>query len=177
MEQIARVYADSLFDVALEKDKLDPIRDGLAGFADAVDGSRELQTFLFSPYFSSQEKREGIERVVDGAEPELANFLGLLAERHRMPALFRIRQRFDQRWAEENKRLEVTLTSAIELSEEVADRVRAEVERQTDRKVELRTEVDAEVLGGLVLRVGNKIVDASLRSKLERLRREVGTAA
>ncbi len=177
MEEIARVYAESLFEVAREHDKLDAIRDGLARFAEAVDENRDLQVFFFSPYFSSAEKREGISKSVNGAEEELTNFLELLAEKHRMPAIFRIRRRFDELWAEENKRLEVRLTSAVELDKAVVNRVSKEIESQTDRTIDLTAEVDEEILGGLVLRVGNMVLDASLRSKLEKLRKEVASAA
>ena len=176
MEEIARVYAESLFEVAREHDRLDAIREQLGEFADAVSENRDLQVFLFSPYFSSAEKRDGISRAVSGAEPELVNFLELLAEKHRMPAIFRIRRRFEELWAEANRRLEVRLVSAVELDEGVVEHVGSEIERQTDRTIELRSEVDPEILGGLVLRVGNMVLDASLRSKLEKLRKEVAQA-
>jgi len=177
VEQIARVYAKALFEVAKEKGKLDEIRDQLGQFADAVAESRELQLFHFSPYFSSTEKRDGVARALSGAEPELVNFLELLAEKHRMPTIFRIRQRFDDLWAQENRQLEVTLTSAVELDPEIVQRVGKEIERQTDRKIELSADVDDQIIGGLVLRVGNMVLDASVRSKLERLRKEVAQAA
>jgi F-type H+-transporting ATPase subunit delta len=177
MEEIARVYAEALFEAARDKDKLDQIHDELDEFADAVADNRDLQVFLFSPYFSSEEKRKGIERAVSGADPELVNFLGLLVEKHRMPAIFRIRDDFDDLWAEANKRLEVTLTSAVELDAKIVERVGKEIERQTDRAIDLRNEVDEGILGGLRLQVGNMVLDASLRSKLERLRKEVASAA
>jgi F-type H+-transporting ATPase subunit delta len=177
MEEIARVYTQALFGVAIEKGKLDVLREQLAQFADAVAESRDLQMFLFSPYFSSAEKRDGIARMVSGAEPELVNFLELLAEKHRMPAIFRIRRRFDELWARENRQLEVRLTSAVELDPEIVKRVRAEIERQTDQKIELSSDVDDRIIGGLVLRVGNMVLDASVRNKLERLRKEVAQAA
>jgi F-type H+-transporting ATPase subunit delta len=177
VEEIARVYADSLFEVARDHDKLDPVREQLGQFADAVAESRDLQVFLFSPYFSSAEKRDGIGRAVSNAEPELLNFLELLAEKHRMPAIFRIRHRFDELWAEERRQLEVRLTSAVELDPEVVKRVGSEIERQTDQRIELETDVDEGILGGLVLQVGNMVLDASVRSKLERLRKEVASAA
>jgi ATP synthase F1 delta subunit len=177
VEEIARVYADSLFEVARDRDKLDPVREQLGQFADAVAESRDLQVFLFSPYFSSAEKRDGIGRAVSNAEPELLNFLELLAEKHRMPAIFRIRHRFDELWAEERRQLEVRLTSAVELDPEVVKRVGSEIERQTDQRIELETDVDEGILGGLVLQVGNMVLDASVRSKLERLRKEVARAA
>ena len=177
MEEVARVYADALFSVAKEHGKLDAVREQLAQVADAISESHDLQVFFFSPYFSSAEKRAGIARAVSGAEPELLNFLELLAEKHRMPVIFRIRDRFDELWAEENRQLEVRLTSAVELDPEVINRVRAEIERQTDRKIELESSVDQGIIGGLILQVGNMVVDASLRGRLERLRKEVAQAA
>ncbi len=177
MEEIARVYSEALFEAAQDADRLDPVHEQLDQFTDALEGSHEMQVFFFSPYFSSAEKREGISQAISGASPELVNFLELLAEKHRMPAIFRIRRRFDGLWAEAKRRLEVTVTSAVELDPQIARRVGEEVERQTDRSIDLVTEVDPEILGGLVLRVGNRVLDASLRSKLERLRKEVASAA
>ena len=177
MEEIARVYGDALFEVAKEAGSLDEVREQLGQVADALDENRELQIFFFSPYFSSAEKREGIDKAVSGAEPELVNFLELLAEKHRMPAIFRIRQDFDELWSKANKRLDVNVTSAVELDSSVVKQVGEAVEKQTDRKVDLTSEVDEDILGGLVLRVGNMVLDASLRAKLERLRKEVASAA
>src|SRR5918999_391471 len=98
MEEIARVYADALFGAAKDRGKLDQIYEQLGEFADALADNRELQLFFFSPYFSSAEKQEGIRKAIDGAEPELVNFLELLTEKHRMPVLFRIRRQFDALW-------------------------------------------------------------------------------
>ena len=177
MEEVARVYAEALFEAAKDSGKLDQIHEQLDEVAEAIAGNHDLQVFLFSPYFSSAEKREGIEQAISGAEPELVNFLELLVEKHRMPAIFRIRERLDELWAHENKQLDVTVTSAIDLDKSVIDHIRDQIEKQTDRTVELTAQVDPDILGGLVLRVGNMVLDASLRSKLERLRKEVAAAA
>ena len=176
MEQIARVYADALFEAAEAKGNLDDVHSELDQFTDELDQSNDMRVFFFSPYFSSAEKREAISQAISGASPELVNFLELLAEKHRMPAIFRIRRRFDDLWAKAKKRLEVTLTSAVELDSKIVEQVGEQIERQTDRSIDLTSEVDPEILGGLVLRVGNKVLDASLRSKLEKLRKEVASA-
>lgn len=177
MEEIARVYADALFGAAKDAGKLDAVRDQLGQFAGAVDQSRELAVFLFSPYFSSAEKRDGLGRVVSGAEPELMRFLGLLVEKHRMPAIFRIRRRFEKMWAEENRLLDVEVTTAIEIGEQVVKRIGAAIEQRTGRRVNLVSRVDEHILGGLVLRVGNRVLDASIRNRLEKLRKQVARAA
>ena len=121
MEELAEVYARALFEAAKEDDVLDRVHDELGEFADALDSERNLQVFLFSPYFSSEEKKDGVTKIVTDADERLVNFLELLAERHRMPALFRIRRTFDAMWAEENKLLPVTVTSAVELDESLVD--------------------------------------------------------
>ena len=177
MEEIARVYAEALFDVAKQRGELDEISQQLGEVADAVSANRDLQVFFFSPYFSSIEKREGISRAISGASPELVNFLELLAEKHRMPALFRIRRRFDELWAKENKRLTVTVTSAVQLDPSVVEEVGAEIERQTGQTIELQSQVDEGIIGGLVLQVGNMVLDASIHNRLEKLRKEVAQAA
>jgi len=177
MSEAARVYAEALFDVAKEKGKLDAVRDELGQFADAVDGNRDLQVFFFSPYFSSAEKTAGLKRAVSGADAELLNFLGLLIEKQRMPEVFRVRRQFDELWKQENRRIDVTVTSAVELEPAVVEKVGEEIERQTGQKVELASRVDGEILGGIVLQVGNKVLDASIRARLEKLRKSVAQAA
>lgn len=176
MEEIARVYAEALFDSAKQAGKLDAVHEQLDQFTEALSENREMQLFLFSPYFSSTEKKEGLSKAVEGAEPELVNFLELLIDKHRMPVLFRIRGRFDELWATENKRLEVTVTSAVELDPELVQRIGTEIEKQTGQTVELSSRVDDDILGGLVLQVGNKVLDASVRNRLEKLRKSVAVS-
>jgi F-type H+-transporting ATPase subunit delta len=177
MEEIAEVYARALFEAARDSDVLDRVHDELGQFADALDESRELQVFLFSPYFSSDEKKDGVRRIVSDADERLLNFLELLAERHRVPALFRIRRSFDSMWAEENKLLPVTVTSAVELDESLVQDIGRSIEEQTGRRVDLSSNVDADVLGGLMVRVGNMVLDATVRNRLEQLRKQVARAA
>ena len=141
MEEIARVYASALFGAAKDKGKLDSIREQLGAFAGALAENREMQLFFFSPYFSSAEKEDGLRKAVSDAEPELLNFLLLLIEKHRMPVLYRIRKQFDAFWAKENKRLGVTVTSAVELDPEIAERIGKEIEsvaRQPEMKDDLQ---------------------------------------
>lgn len=175
MEELARVYGRSLFEVAAEAGKLDLIREQLGAFADAVAKSRDLQVFLFSPYFSTQEKSAGLARAVEGADDILMRFLGVLIDNHRMPVVLRIRQDFDRRCEEAERRLGVEITSAVELDAATAENVAAEIGRHTGRLIDLRRRVDPDIIGGLVLRVGNSILDASVRTRLERLRMQVAS--
>jgi F-type H+-transporting ATPase subunit delta len=173
MEEIAAVYARSLFEVAQEQDKLDLVRDQLGAFVDALNETRELQTFFFSPYFSTSEKEDGLDRAVTDADPAVVNFFKLLIENHRMPVIFRVRREYETLWEQENKLLPVQVTSAVELDKATVKQIGDRIAAQTGRKVELTASVEPEILGGIVVRVGNSIIDASIRNRLEKLRKQV----
>ena len=173
MEEIGQVYARALFEVAQQQDDLDGIREQLGQFADALEAERALQTFFFSPYFSSEEKKDGLEKALSGADDAVVNFLELLIEKHRMPAIFRIRREFDRMWREERKMLPVQLTSAIELDAQTVENLGRTIGERTGRQVDVTAQVDPNILGGIVLRVGNSILDASIRNRLEQLRKQV----
>jgi ATP synthase F1 delta subunit len=177
MPEAARVYADALFEVAKDKGKLDSVRDELVQFSDALDVNRELRIFFFSPYFSSAEKADGLRRAISGAGPEFVNFLELLIEKQRMAEVFRIRRHFEELWKKENRQIDVTVISAIELDSAVVAKIGEEIERQTGQRVELASRVDEEIVGGVVLQVGNMVLDASIRNRLEKLRKSVAQAA
>jgi F-type H+-transporting ATPase subunit delta len=177
MEEIAQVYARSLFEVAKEEQLLDTVREQLGAFTDALNDNREVAIFFFSPYFSTNEKKAGLQRMLTGAEPIFMNFLEALLERHRMPAIFRIRVAYEQMWEEENRLLPVQVTSAVELDEQTVNSIGERIGQQTGRKIELSSEVDDSIIGGIVLRVGNVILDASIRNRLEQLRKQVAQAA
>jgi F-type H+-transporting ATPase subunit delta len=177
VEEIATVWARALFEVSRDQGKMDEVREQLGQFADALDEDQSLQVYFFSPYFSTQEKKEGLHKAISGAEPIFMNTLEALVEKHRMPAVFRIRRYYDNLWQEENKLLPVRVTSAIELDQKTVREIGDRIAEQTGRKVELTSAVDPELLGGLQVRVGNTILDATVRHRLEQLRREVSRAA
>jgi F-type H+-transporting ATPase subunit delta len=176
VEEIAEVYARALYEVAQDQGKLDEIHEQLGAFADAVGENIDMARFFFSPYFSTEDKKEALHKAVDGADDAVINFLEALIERHRMPVIFRIRDRFHELWEEERKLLPVEITSAVELDEKTVREIGEGIGKQVDRKVELSTRVDPEILGGVVLRVGNFILDASIRHRLEQLRKQVTQA-
>ena len=155
MEEIAQVYARALFEVASERDLLDVIREQLGEFVEALESNTELQIFFFSPYFSTGEKKDALGRMIKGADEVFMRFLETLVDAHRMPVLFRLRARYEQLWDEAN---------------------RVRIGEQTGQKVELTTADDPEILGGVVVRVGNAILDASIKGRLEQLRKQLARA-
>ncbi len=176
MEEIAEVYARSLFQVAQEHDKLDVVREELGQVADALNDNRQLAIFFFSPYFSAEEKKEGLHGLLSGADPIVMNFLEALIERHRMPVIFRIRNRYGEMWDAVNRLLPVEVTSAVPLDDRTIQSIGQSIGEQTGNEIELSTVVDPNVLGGIVLRVGNFVLDASIKNRLEQLRKQVARA-
>jgi F-type H+-transporting ATPase subunit delta len=177
MEELGQVYSRALFESAVEGGELDEIQQQLGMWTDALGENKDLQTFFFSPRFSSAEKKDAIRKIIDGGNERFLNFLELLAERHRLPATFRIRRSFDELWREEHKMLPVEVTSAVELDESLVRSIGDRIEERTGRKVELTSRVDPDIIGGLVLRVGNRVLDASVQGRLQRLRKQITRAA
>ena len=176
MEEVAEVYARALFEVAQEEDHLDEVHEQLGQFADAMGENLDMARFFFSPYFSTEDKKEALHKAVTGADEPVMNFLEALIERHRMPVIFRIRDRFNELWEEARKLLPVEVTSAVKLDRETIESIGETIGNQVDRQVELSSRVDPDILGGLVLRVGNFVLDASIRNRLEQLRKQVAQA-
>ena len=173
MDEIAQVYARALFEVAQEQGKLDVVRQELGQITEALEENAELRLFFYSPYFSTDEKREGLRSTVTDADPVMMNVLDILVENHRLPVLPRLRREYERRWRDANNLLPVTVTSAVELDDAVVERIGDEIGRQTGRTVELTREVDPSIVGGFVVRVGNAILDASIKNRLDNLRKQI----
>ncbi len=178
MADAARVYAEALFEVGRDKGKLDALQQQLAPVRRRRRRRSRAAGLLLQPLpLLGGEAGGDSKRAITGAEPELINFLELLVDKHRMTEIFRIRREFEELWKQENRRIDVTVTSAVELDPAVVEKIGQEVERQTGEEVDLSSAVDDEILGGIVLQVGNMVLDASIRSRLEKLRKSVATAA
>ena len=173
MEEIAQVYARSLFQVAREQEKLDVVREELGQVSETLETDHDMRLFFFSPYFSTGEKREGLRQTIVGADPVTMNLLDLLVENHRLPLVPRIRREYERMWRDANDLLPVTVTSAVELDDAVVARIGEEIGRQTGRKVELTRTVDPSIVGGFIVRVGNSILDSSIKNRLENLRKQI----
>ena len=132
--------------------------------------------FFVAPTSQPPVKGDCVTRTFSGAAPLTMNALELRIENHRLPAIARIRREYDRLWDEENELLAVTVTSAVELDDAVVQGIGDQIGRQTGRTVELTRAVDPAILGGFVVRVGNAILDASIRNRLDQLRKQVAKA-
>jgi F-type H+-transporting ATPase subunit delta len=168
-----RIYADALFQAALEEKRLDSVREDLGDFVAAVDAVPELQALLTNPEIDRGQRRAALEGILEGTDELVRNFVLLTAEKGRADQLHEIFREFERLVAQQERRLEVELTTAVELTDEEAKGILSQIEHAAGRTVEATRAVDPELVGGFVLQAGSFRVDASVRGRLERLRHEL----
>jgi F-type H+-transporting ATPase subunit delta len=149
------------------------VHEELDDFAAAVADVPELRAVLRNPQIDPRTKARVLEALLGDADELVRNFLRLTAEKGRVAEIEEIAREFDRLVAREERRLNVELTTAFELSDEEAQRIVSQIEEASGRKVDAKRSVDPELIGGLVLQAGSLRVDASVRGRLERLRREL----
>jgi F-type H+-transporting ATPase subunit delta len=175
-EQVARVYAHALFDAASEAGVVEPVRRDLDAFVTALATSAALRDVLADPQIDAGAKRRVLAEVTRGGQPLLANALQLMLERGRFAAVPDLQQAYDALAIVEEGVVGVEVTSAAELAPETEKKIAARVQEATGRRVELTRRVDPSILGGLVLRIGDVIVDGSVKARIRQLRRRLATA-
>ena len=168
-----RIYAAALFEAAKDQGRLAEVHEELADFAAAVEQAPELRAVLRSPQLESSAKAGILRDLVGDEDPLFANFLRLVAEKGRAGEVEEIAREFERLIAREERRLTVELTTARELSDDEADVIVRQIERAAGRTVEATRRVDPDLIGGIVIQAGSLRVDASVRGRLEGLRREL----
>ena len=173
-----RMYARALYEAAEEKDRLAAVREQLGEFVSAEQQVPELRGLLRNPQLGQQVKKAALEELLRGGEELLRNFLLLLAERGRAGEIEEIARELERLAASEEGILAVELTTAVELSDQVAGQVIGQIEKASGREVRATRSVDPDLIGGIVLQAGSLRLDASVRGRLDRLRHELkGRAA
>ena len=173
MSVVDRVYASALFEAARERGRLEPVRDELQQVVAAEAEVPELRELLRNPQLDPRARASALEDVLSGGEELLRNFLLVLADKGRTGALEEIAREFERLIAEHEGIVHAELATAVELSDEEAQTLLRQIEQASGRKVEATRSVDPELIGGIVLQVGSHRLDASVRGRLERLRRDL----
>lgn len=170
-----RIYARALFDAAKDRDRLARVREDLADFVAMVEEVPELRALLRDPVLDPKEKADALDSILGGVDELVRNFLLLVAEKNRTAQIEEIAREFDRLVAAEERRLEVELTTAFELSDKEAKSIVAQIEKASGREVDATRSVDPDLIGGLILQAGSMRVDASVRGRLNRLRHDLVT--
>jgi F-type H+-transporting ATPase subunit delta len=170
-----RIYARALYEAAHDQGRVDVAREQLAELAAAIETSPELEAFLANPQLDPGAKASVLEEVTAGADPVVRNFVRLVASKGRAGQLRPIAEEFETIVDREQGRLKVELTTAYELGQGEADAIVRNIEQSSGRTVEATRSVDPELIGGMILQAGSLRVDASVRGRLDGLRRELVT--
>jgi F-type H+-transporting ATPase subunit delta len=176
MSVVDRVYATALFEAARDRGRLEPVREELAQIVQAEAEVPELRELLRNPQLDPRARASALEDVLSGGEELLRNFLLVLADKGRTGSLEEIAREFERLIAEHEGVIHAELTTAVELSDQEAQALLRQIQEASGRKVEATRTVDSGLIGGIVLQVGSHRLDASVRGRLERLRRDLVTA-
>jgi len=176
MGVVDRVYARALYDAAREQGRLKEVRAGLAELAEATAEVPELRELFRNPQLDARAKAAALEDLLAGGEELVRNFVLLLADKGRSGLIEEIAREFERLVAEDEGILHVELTTAVELSDAEARKLLKRIEQASGRKVEATRSVDPSLIGGVVIQIGSYRLDASIRGRLERLRRELAAA-
>jgi F-type H+-transporting ATPase subunit delta len=168
-----KIYANALFEAAEERDRLELVREELHQFLDAMNQVPALREVLLNPEIDSAQKVDALSAVLAESDELVRNFLLLLAEKGRTAQLHDIVREYDALVSREEGILDVELTTAVELSDDEAEKLLGQIEQVSGRRLRAARRVDPDLIGGLVLRAGSYRADASVRGRLEGLRRQL----
>ncbi|MEM8937412.1 MAG: F0F1 ATP synthase subunit delta [Pseudomonadota bacterium] len=175
---VAGRYATALFELAKESNAVDAVEADLSALSAAMDGSPELRAFIKSPVYNRDDQLRAITAIAEraGSSALTSNFLKLLAKNGRLFSLPDVIKTFAALAAEDRGEAPAEAVSATAMTADQVSALRQELEAMVGKRVTLETRVDPDLLGGLVVKVGSKMVDASLRTKLNRLKSELKEA-
>ena len=167
-------YAEALFEAAREREELEEVLGDLQEFVEALHESEELRLFFYGGQIPEREKRRAIDALTEDMSLSTRNFLKILSDNGREEILEEVLVRYEELVKEHLGKVEVEVTTAVELSEEELERVRERLGKMLEgREVILHTGVDPNILGGAVFRFGGRMVDSSVRGRLQGLREEM----
>ena len=179
LTQIARPYASALFDIAAADGQVDQVEAGLVSLQKLVDESVDFQRFLRSPVISAEQKAQAVDTVLSraNAHPLVANVVRVIARNGRLFALPAVISAFRERAAEARGEVKADVTSASPLSRDQIASLASAIKAKIGKAVTLTEHVDPSLIGGLVVKVGSRMIDSSLKTKLTAMKiamKEVG---
>ncbi len=164
-------YAEALFEAARERDELEEVLSDLQEFVTALQETEELRLFFYGGQVPERQKRRALDGLTKGMKTSTTNFLKVLVDNGREEILKVVLRRYEEILKEHLGRIEVEVTTAVKLSEESERRLRERLVNVLEgREVILETNVDQDLIGGAVFRFGGRMMDGSIRGRLESLR-------
>lgn len=169
--EVLQPYASALMSLAKSNNLSEKFGEDIRSLLSLLEESEELRLFLGSPLVKPQDKKAVIDRIAgDEMHPMMRNFLRLLVDKGRILFVEGIGKRYLTELRELNQTVLAEVTSAVPLSEAQQQTVREKVKAMTNaREVEIETKIDSDLIGGVIIKVGSRVIDASLQGQLRRL--------
>jgi F-type H+-transporting ATPase subunit delta len=173
---VVSTYAEALYEAAVDDGAVEPVSADLEAFRAALDESADLRMVLTNPEIDTAQKKAALAVLTGEAHPLLRNFLQVLLDRGRAELFPEIAAAFAEHVAEAEGRIQIEAITAVPLPADLRQAVVDRVAAQTRHQVDLTERVDPSIVGGLVLRAGGLLVDASVRHQLAELERSLASA-
>jgi F-type H+-transporting ATPase subunit delta len=169
---LAGRYANALFELAQEQKAVDAVSADLASLRRAMETSADLTRLVRSPVFSAADHARALKAILDkmGANELTTKFVLLLAQKRRLFVLLQIMSAYEHLVAKSRGETEAEVTAARTLSDGEIAELKAALKSKLGKEPRLHTKIDPSLLGGLVVKVGSRMIDSSLRTKLDGLR-------
>lgn len=169
---VAKRYSQALFELAQNDEELGQFFNDLKSINTTIDQSVELKTFLSHPAFNNETKKEIIKEIFEGKiNKNILNFLYVLIDRNRIYALGAIINHLEELMDKKYNILTVEVITAIELSYEMKEKLTNKLQNLYQKQIKVKTEIDEDILGGMMLKIGDKIVDGTIKAKLNNMKR------
>jgi F-type H+-transporting ATPase subunit delta len=171
---VARRYASALFEIAKNKGEVEAVAANLKEVGTTVQESRELMSVMHHPLLPLEKKKSVLHAVFSGSVlPEVENFLFLVVEKNRAAVLPQILTEFNRLVDEFRGEADAEVVSAVPLSQTQIVDIKSALQKKFGVQVRLKTRVDQNILGGLIVRVGDKLIDSSVESKLRTMNEQL----
>jgi F-type H+-transporting ATPase subunit delta len=169
---VAGRYASALFDLAREQGELEAVDQDLGKFQAMLDASPDLKRLVNSPAFAAEEQERALGAVMDWASvgATTSNFLKVVARNRRLFAAEDMVKSFRQQLAHHRGEVQAEVASAVALSDEQLNTLKEQLKSSFGKDIRIDAKVDPSLLGGLVVKVGSRMFDSSLRTKLSNLK-------
>ncbi|MBN6187065.1 F0F1 ATP synthase subunit delta [Aneurinibacillus sp. BA2021] len=177
MSAVAKRYAQALYEVASEKQAIDITESELLQITDVINQSGELNMLLTHPKVTAQEKKEMVNELFGGKVSDTTlNFLNLLLDRGREEELNNITKHFIALSNEARGYAEATVVTAKPLTEEELQNVADQFGQKVNKKLRVAAKVDPSIVGGIIVRIGDRLYDGSIKGKLARFTQQIKQA-
>ena len=171
--QVGRRYAEAIFEVAESNDSIKNVYEALNSLMESYKTDKDFKNFIDHPLISEEEKKEALGRIYQNEKEEVKNIIFYLLDKNRIANIREIVAEYLKIYYAKNQILDVEATFAKELSEEQRERLIHKLELKTKKKINLVEKVDASIIGGGILKIGDRIIDGTIRTQLDSLAKKI----